>query len=189
MPVTSCCGCRLKSANSLPNGCARIIRASSSTCRPWCVRPARASFMIRGLACGDRAWPLRLDDWPQVRGGGGNTWTWAKARAVVVRRELTCRDEACSLHLTIRNWPESRPLKIYKSVLSVGDIFALVGAGASAPLYPTWSDVCIVTGRGSETWPDYRHNGRSAPGETNRGRSSGSLSSIEDAFTEPIGRR
>src|SRR4029077_937420 len=29
MPVMSCCGCRLKSTNSLVNGCARIIQASS----------------------------------------------------------------------------------------------------------------------------------------------------------------
>ena len=33
----------------------------------------------------DRVWPLRLDDWAQVRGGGGTAWTWTKPRGVAVR--------------------------------------------------------------------------------------------------------
>jgi hypothetical protein len=33
----------------------------------------------------DRVWPLCLDDWAQVRGGGGKTWAWAKPGAVALR--------------------------------------------------------------------------------------------------------
>jgi DNA repair photolyase len=51
MPIMSSCGCRLKSANSFPNGRARIIRESSSTCGIDALNP-RGSFIVRGLARG-----------------------------------------------------------------------------------------------------------------------------------------